>query len=216
MMKGHRTKVAIALLVGGFLVEGCATRPAVSSRNTERIAGMKRVVLAPPIVEYIDVESGKSRTLDETGGPEVQSALIAGFRSELAAKQVAVLEVSDIPDGPILAEDLGGIYRTLRRDSSLLDAVQRERLSCFAATTETSHVMFCRCRSYVGPGRSWDPFSGAITSGSSRTVLECHLYSIPDEKIVWNGAAQIRASPSSGDSSIATMIALAVESLEVE
>jgi len=215
MMKTHHTRVTTAVLLGAFLAGGCATTPVVPTQSTERISGVTKLVLAPPMVEYIDANTGNHLPQDERTDPEVRSVLVTGFRSELAKKQVAMTEVSEILDVNVtLTEDLGLIYRTIKQHSAPLETAQQEHLSWLAAKTGSSHLMFCRCRLHIGPGGFWDPFTGAIASNSSRVVLECHLYDLQNKRVVWTSAAQVRASPSKGRTRIATMVPLVLETLE--
>ncbi len=216
-MKSRHSIFTIAVLLGFFLVGGCATAPAVSNKNTDQISGVTKMVLVSPIVECIDANTGNPSTLDEQTEIEVKASLVNGFRSEFAKKNVVLSEVSEIVEIDTgLNDDLGGIYRTIKQNSFSLDAGQKERLSWITSKTGASHLLFSRCRLHKGPKGFWDPFSGAITSDSSRIVLECHLYDIQDERVAWTRAIQDRASPNKGPLSISNMLPVVIETLELK
>jgi hypothetical protein len=218
MMKTHYIKTNIAVLAFTLLAAGCATTPVVSQRDPVSVSGVTKIVLASPEVEHIDAATGNRLPRDESACAELRSVLAAEVRSELTAKLVAVLDVSEIShvDPEKFSEDLGYAYRTIKRHSTELDTSQQEQLSWIADTTHASHLLFCRFRLYAGPGGFWDPISGAIASGSSRMVLEGHLYNIHDKKVVWTRSAQIRASPDTGISSISSIVPLVFNTLEVQ
>jgi hypothetical protein len=216
MMTMQNIRTNISALVLTIIFAGCATTPVVSQRDSGSVSGVTRIVIAPPIVEHIDAATGNILPQDENIIAELRSALSTKVRSELSDKQIATLDLSEIPDADLaaLSEDLGHTYRTIKRHSTELDAPQEDQLSWIAATAHASHLLFCRCRLYAGPGGFWDPMSGAIASGSSRIVFESHLYNILDKKVVWTQSAQTRASPDTGISNISTIVPLVFNTLE--
>lgn len=218
MIKTHLIRAGITALAIILLATGCATTPVVSQQGRTRVSGVGKIALAPPVVEHIDAQTGNPLSEDESGKSTVLVSLITALRSALATKQVAVLEVTDIPGAtvPEVAEDLGRAYSAIRRHSTSLDASLQERLSWIVTKTGTPHVMFCRYRLYSGPGGFWNPMNGAIASGSSRIVLDCHLYHTGDKRVLWTSSAQARASPSAGESSVSSIVPLVLETLEFE
>ena len=164
------------------------------------------------------MKTGNPMSLDEGAFLDVQSSLVNGFRSELAAKQIAMVEVNEIPDVDTasLSMDLGHTYRTIKRHHSPLDSTQEEQLSRLATMARTSHLMFCRCRFYAGPDGYFEPIFGSVKLNSSRVVLECHLYDIQNKVVIWERAAKIKASQNTFASSISSMVPIVLETLEVE
>ena len=218
MNKAHFIRATVAVFVGALITGGCAVTPVVSKRNTDLISGVTRIVLAPPVVECIDVKTSNPLPLDEGAVHDVQSSLVNGFRSELAAKQIVLVEVNEIPDVDIasLSMDLGHTYLTIKRHYSPLDSAQEEQLSWLATMARTSHLMFCRCRFYSGPDGYWGPISGEILLNSSRVVLECHLYDIQNKVVIWTRTAKIKASQNTIASSASTMVSIVLDTLEFE
>lgn len=216
MMQNLRTN--ISALVFTIIFAGCATVPVVSQRNSGSVSGVTRIVIASPIVEHIDAATGNELPQDANIIAELRSVLTTNVRSELSDKQIATLDFSEIPDADLaaLSEGLGHTYLTIKRHSTELDASQQDQLLWIAANTHASHLLFCRCRLYAGPGGFWEPMSGTIASGSSRIVFESHLYNIHDKKVVWTESAQIRASPDTGLSNISTIVPLVFNTLEVK
>ena len=217
MLKTYRIKISMAVLACTILIGGCSTTPVVSKRKPDNISGITKMIVVPPIVECIDANNGNPTSLDENTGNEVRLALETGFRSELAKKQVEFFEMTDLIDVDArLEEDLDGFYRRIKLHSSPIDTHQQDRLSRLTEKTGASHLMFCRCRLHTGPGGYWNPMSGAIASGSSRIVLECHLYDVQNKRVAWTNASQTRASPSEAKSNISGMVPLILETMEVK
>ncbi|WP_295433889.1 hypothetical protein [uncultured Thiodictyon sp.] len=178
---------------------------------------MNKMFLAPVVVEQVDVNTGYRSPVDARAVNEAQSTLATALRSKLPVRTGSLSQVTDLPDANTkTATDLGPIYRTIKRHSAPLDAAQQEQLSEFAAQTGASHLMFCSCDIYSGPGGRWDPMSGAIASGGSRIVLECNLYDIQTKKIVWTRASQARASAADLSSNLLVMAPLVLATLEIE
>ena len=218
MVKMHYIRTSISTLALTIFFAGCATTPVVSQRDPVSVSGVTKIVLASPEIEHIDAATGNHLLQDESIIAELRSALATGIRSELSGKQITVLDLSEIPDvdHAALSEDLDHTYRTIKRHSTELNTSQQEQLVWISTTTHASHLLFCRCRLYTGPDGFWNPMSGAIASGGSRIVLESHLYSMHDKKVIWTQSAQIRASPNTGISNISTIVPLVFNTLEVE
>jgi|GEM_PF-4061710 len=208
MMKIHHFRATIAVLSAALLAGGCATTPAVSAPSTNSIPGVTSIVLVPPVIEYIDANTGNFLPHNDTVDNAVQSAVVSGFRSELTARHVTVQELNEIPnvDAKTLSADLSDTYKKIKKQSSILTPSQQEQLSWLGTMTHASHLMFTRCRLHSGPGGYWNPSTGQIASDSSRVVLECHLYDIQNNKAVWTRAAQVSATSSEAGSSIPTLL----------
>jgi hypothetical protein len=207
----------MTILISTFLSAGCATTPVISQSTTVQISDVERVFLVPPVLEYIDSETGKPIDLNDPADDTLRASLLSGLRSGLEAKHVAVTQGDEFPGlDSRCVDDLGSIYRVIRLPSSLLNADQQECLSTVAATSSATHILFWRCRLFAGPGYSWNPMTGAITSESSRVVLECHLYDIRARRVAWTRATQVRDSTADAQSNISGMIDLLLTTLEVE
>ena len=170
MYKMREIRITLVAVLCTIVAAGCATAPVVSKQKTDLISGVTKIVLAPAIVECIDVKTGNPSPLDESINHDVQIALTNGFRSNLAERQVDLIEVKEIPNinTETLSNDLADTYQTIKRHYSPLSSTQEEELTWLATTTRASHIMFYRCRLYTGPGGAWNPIGGQILSSSSR------------------------------------------------
>jgi hypothetical protein len=98
------------------------------------------------------------------------------------------------------------MYRDIRVQSGEAREEQLQKLREWNASRGASHLLFCRYRIYVGPGAFWDPIGGGIKSNSSRTLLECHLYDLEADKVVWSNAVQSRTGKSGAKSALVEMV----------
>ena len=213
----HCTGLILALLATSFFLGGCATTPVLTRSDIVHISGVKKILLAPPIVECIDSYTNNPIELGNRVGEDTRSSIISEVRSVFASKQIDVFQLRDFPmlDSQSV-EELGDIYRLIRIGSFSMTANHQEGLTMIAKTTGASHILFSRCRLYVGPNGYWDPMSGAIASGSSRVVLEALLYSIQDKRIDWSRTSQARTSAKDDGTIVPTMTAKLIATLEVK
>jgi hypothetical protein len=206
----------LALVVSYLLLTGCATATVQNKQNTY-LPGLKRVVVAPPLIEYRDIESNNPKEVSQSVHDRICQELISAIRDCFAHKSIEVSGMSG--SLPHTCQPIGGtfeVYRITKMDRSTLSERERELLSNFLKATGGSHILFVRSRFYIGTGGFWNPFGGQIAAGSSRTVLDAHLFSTDDKKIVWKQTAQVRESPDSDKQYLTTAIAMLLDTLKVK
>lgn len=204
----NRMWVLLSLLAATNLLAGCATAPVIVSKSdVARISEVSKVVLLP-LVDCRDVQSDNPCSLDQGLNESLQASLLTELRKDLTGKHI---EVSDLSEYPTLAHkrehDAKELFRITKLDSSQMSGIDQERLSNIAMLSAASHILSVRCRLYVGPGGSWDPNSGAITSSSSRMVLEASMFSVRERKGVWTRMSQARVPPKGSADAIASLVA---------
>jgi hypothetical protein len=67
-----------------------------------------------------------------------------------------------------------------------------EDLTQLAALDEQYAVLVQFFRLETGPGRSWNSFTGAITSSTASTLIQAALISAKTGKVLWKGERLIR------------------------
>jgi hypothetical protein len=65
-------------------------------------------------------------------------------------------------------------------------------LSRLSASDEERIVLVQFCRLKTGPGRSWNPNSGAITSSVASTLVQAALVSCKSGTVLWKGEQYVR------------------------
>jgi len=207
----------LALVVSCLLLTECATTPTIQNRQNTYLPGLTRVVLAPPLIEYRDVEGNNPRDVPQSAHDRICQGLTSAICDCFARKRIEVSGMST--PSALICQPTGEpleAYRVTKMDESTLSEREREMLSNFLRAAGGSHILFMRSRFYIGPGGFWNPMSGAIAAGTSRMVLDAHLFSTDDKRTVWKQAAQVRVSPETDNQYLATAVAMLLDTLEVK
>ena len=110
---------------------------------------------------------------------EVSNTLGAGFLEK-------VLRASSSKNSACV-ESLGS---RLARGNVNEDAIGK--LARLAASDEHYAILAQFLRVETGPGRSWDPNTGAIASSAASTLVQAALVSAKTGKVIWKGERLIR------------------------
>jgi len=166
-------------------------------------AGLK-VILLDPAVRFEDVASGARSDFGVTlptasrpkkpaataPGDEYQNALLSAARDEIGSR-ATLLDPQKL-DPPIadLSQALAPLSSRLARGSLNDEAL--ENLAHLAALDENYAILAQFCHVETGPGRSWDPNTGAIASSAASTLVQVALVSAKTGKAIWKGERLVR------------------------
>jgi hypothetical protein len=167
------------------------TFPALSQ---ETAPASRRVLVLTPVVAFETLPGGmgRRRALDEEA---YQTRLMS--RASAAAKDagLAVLEESGDP-APLSEDDLRPVRLEVSRLARgvVVDAA-RGPLARISAGCADCLVMVLYLKGKVGPGGSWNPNTGAITSHMDSLLVEAALLDPGAARAVWKNEVYLRDLP---------------------
>jgi hypothetical protein len=161
----------------------------------------RAVVFLRPAIRYDDIKSGTWVNFGSIAGPSAQSKPIPQDsvqyeRLLLNAARSAVAAAGANADAPLdnsltpARETLESLSSRLARGSVNDEAVQA--LAGFAAADERNTVLAQFLHVQTGPGNAWNPYTGAIASSASSTLLQCALLEAKTGKVLWKGEQLVR------------------------
>ncbi|MGA2990485.1 MAG: hypothetical protein ABSD88_08410 [Candidatus Korobacteraceae bacterium] len=186
------------------LAPASATNPAIPETATAPV--QLKVVLLKPLVRLENTRSGIKTdfgaatmfapTITNVGLPHDRMRSDGSYESLLlnaaitgVGPKVTLLDPRKLEPSVVEAcMKLGSLSSRLARGN-----VNEEALKALASLDEQSAILvhFLRVEG-GGPGRSWNPNSGAITSSTDSTLIQAALISGKTGKVIWKGERLIR------------------------
>ena len=87
-------------------------------------------------------------------------------------------------------------------------------LKAFGESSNNANILVLLLRVKVGSSGTWDPFSGAITSGSSYTRLKAVLVETKSGRSLWKNEVQLREIPKPDNPNYKKAVNLLFENLK--
>jgi hypothetical protein len=165
-------------------------------------AYLRPVILLRPAIRFEDLQGGAwvnfgipefpvGRSRPVPNDPDqYERLLVAGAKSAVSAKGAARDAASFDSSLAETCKTLESLASRLARGSVNEDALQA--LSRFAAADERYAVLAQFLRVQVGPGRAWDPNTGAIASSSASTLFQSALLDAKTGKVLWKAEQLVR------------------------
>ncbi len=164
-----------------------AAHPAVQDASPGS-AGVKLIILDPS-VRFEDIFSGASAPLLGAVGAAYESRLLDAARMAVGSKATVVEMNSLAPPAMEACRELNALASRLARGS-----LNDEALAALArlSAQDAGYVVLVQfVRLKTGPGRSWNPNTGAITSSMASTLLQAALVS-GNGRVIWKGEQLVR------------------------
>lgn len=144
-----------------------------------------KIILLKPTMQFEDVRSSALTPAQAGMGWEYEAQLLNAAKEAVGTKlPVVELEKLD-PAGTEACQRLQALASRLARGN--INEEAREALSRLAALDEDQLVLVQFFRLKKGPGRSWDPNTGAITSSVESTLMQAALVSCKTGRVIWKG-----------------------------
>ncbi len=170
----------------------------VAATQSERL----KIILLKPSVRFEDIHKGvksewglrESEAIKSTkplGAEEnYENLLLSAARSEVAPKAL-LLEREKLDSSTTEAcAKLEALTSRLARGN--VNEAATSALTELAALDEHYAILAQFVRLETGPGRSWNPNTGSITSSTDSTLLQVALISGKTGKVIWKGERLIR------------------------
>jgi hypothetical protein len=186
-----------ALIATGCLAVALAACPDAGAQ----VRADLKVILLESDVQFENITGRAGANTIESDRSLFATRLVAAARSEIEAR---VLEL--MPEGSCV-ELLGSddCARLIQLSSRLarghVNQEARDILTRMSPASGELALLLQFMRVKAGPGGSWNPFSGAITSSMSSTLLQSALISTTSADVLWNAEVFVRKTfgPKSGD-----------------
>jgi len=204
-----RALVAVPLLVAALTPftqtvnqQQAAVTPVKPASAEAAAPEQLKIILLRPSVHFEDVRSGVSSDFGvptarvnrrkKTGAPEgdYERLLLDAARSAVGSKARALDSETVGPDVAEVCSKLEPLASRLARGNVNDEAISD--LTKLASLDKHYAVLVQFFRLETGPGRSWDPNTGAITSSSDSTLIQAALISSETGKVAWRGERLIR------------------------
>ena len=192
MRSGMTRDLGVCLLAATC---ACAGAPVASSATPgpPELPPLAVIVLKPAIrFQQVQDESEMAVPPEARAAFEVK-LLGAAVRAVEGSGQAMASLPADAETAATLAPLVAAgprLARGLPRDDALA-AMRR-----LAAASRDSAVLAHSLEASVGSGGTWNPYSGAITSSMSRTVIRAALVRCSSGEVLWSQQVQLRDLPS--------------------
>lgn len=141
-------------------------------------------------MRFEDIRSDAILPAQAAEEAEYELHLLNAARKGVGSK-ATVLEMDKLePPASEAGKQLHDLASRLARGNVNEEAMQA--LGILAAIDERRAVLVQFFRLKTGPGRSWNPNSGAITSSMASTLIQVALVSCKTGKVIWRGEQLIR------------------------
>jgi hypothetical protein len=163
------------------------------------------VLVLPPTLSYEALHNEAPLSATPFGAAAVAADVKA---VAIRSAQASSLELA--PDADAGAD---GLSAALLRRQIPEDA--KSALAKLADSDERAAVLATVLRVKVGPGGSWNSYTGAITSGMSQTRLQAALVHCRSARVLWKNEVLLREIPRVGDKDYAKALAALFAGLAV-
>lgn len=174
-----------------------------------------KVLILRPSLSFERVENETPLAPEAYNGPAVEELLASVAKTVLESRGLATVDPSVLePRGGLtLFQELGAMTRNLIRNPMPADTLAS--LERVRDLDENLTLLVQVAKVKVGPSRSWDPNTGAITSGMNTTRLQAGLVHCPSGRLVWRNEALLRDLPKLGTPKLADTLRTVYQTLSV-
>lgn len=149
-----------------------------------------RLILLKPSMGFEDLRTNANLPAQAAQDAEYEYHLLTAARMAVGSK-ATVLEIDKLePPAAEACKQLHALASRLARGNVNEEAM--EVLGRLGALDERHAVLVQFFRLKTGPGRSWNPNTGAITSSMASTLMQAAVVSCKTGKVIWKGEQLIR------------------------
>ncbi|MBZ5671785.1 MAG: hypothetical protein LAO04_18915 [Acidobacteriia bacterium] len=149
-----------------------------------------KIILLKPTMQFEDVRSDALIPTYAAMESEYENHLLNAAKEGVGTKlPVVELEKLD-PAGTEACRHLQALASRVARGN--INEEAKETLSRLAALDEEQLVLVQFFRLKMGPGRSWNPNTGAITAAVESTLMQAALVSCKTGRVIWKGEQFLR------------------------
>ncbi len=193
------------IVIGALLcLAGCAGTP----RAGTVLEPTLRIVIAPPTIEYRDIESDGALPIPAADRERVVSSLWTQLETALRTKGLTARRMTPEESKQLHLDGMaGGLFEVVRtRKRGMAPAMQASRAQLRALVPEET-VLAIHCRAYRGPGLFLLPLiSPVMMPNSNRLLLDGQLLNLREERTLWQNAVQMRRTTDTDEDTLQDLI----------
>jgi len=217
------TVLALVVLIAGCTINSNITQTGggtgdASAATPSVVPASTRVWVLTPKVVYEDTRTEVTLDSSDHGGPALVAALAEQAVSILDSKglhEVACPRESSLSaEQKVLAEQASASANHLVRVNPDPQAIHY--ILGLASTNESVAVLAQYVRVKVGPHGTWDPNSGAITSGASSSYFRAVLLDAQTGRRLWENSVLLREVAKPNNSNFKTVVTLLFSTLNLQ
>lgn len=175
------------------------------------LKAVPKVIVLPPQVIF---EEFTARTAGPAvGGGDFEPVLSAAASDHLTARNYVLVTPGSLenPDAADWLKQLQPLSSRLAR--GIVNDEARGILAHFAALPEDYLIFVQIMKLKKGPGSSWNPMTGQITTGMASTLLQAALISVRTGEVTWKSEQFERKVYRAGDPKLTKLLDLLYKSL---
>jgi hypothetical protein len=164
----------------------------IKPKVNQQISPEVRVIVLDPWVQFEDVRSDSIIPSSATQDEIFRSRLLAAATGEVEARKLSMVKPESFSDLHV-ADDCARLRSVSSRLArGIVNEEAREILKRLADVNDGYAILVQFMRVKVGPGGSWNPYSGAITSSISSTLLQAALVASKTGQVIWKNEVFVR------------------------
>jgi len=185
---GAGTIIFLSLLVHGMAGQEAADAAKPKDTRQEPL----QVIILEPLVQFEDVRGGSIVPKGASDDQAFGNRLLAAARSEMEIRKLGIVKPESFPD-LIVGDECARLQRMasrLARGNITEEAT--EIMKRLASVNDRYAVLVQFMRVKAGPGGSWNPNTGSITSAINSTLLQTALIGCRTGLVHWKNEVFVR------------------------
>lgn len=173
-----------------------------------------KVIVLPPLIEFETLQANARDRASHTGSIEsFEARLLTTANETLKARRFTAVAPETLQNTAAdeRLKQLQPLSSRLAR--GIVNEEAKAMLNDLAALTENSAVLVQLLKIKTGPGSSWNPWTGQITSAMSSTILQVALISSQTGKVLWKNESIARKVYRADDPKFAKWLETVYETL---
>jgi hypothetical protein len=168
-----------------------ATAPATTDATTQAPPDYQ-VIILDPLARFENIKDESVPPAYAGANDSFESRLLDTARNEVESRKLNVVKPETLSElaAADLCKQLQSMSSRLARGNVNDEA--REILNRLAAINDHHVVLAQFMKVKLGPGRSWNPNTGAITSAMNSTLIQAAVVSCKTGQVLWKNELLIR------------------------
>ena len=195
----------------------CLTPFAVRAQETPDKAPAKaetKVIVLQPLIEFEALQANARNRVGQSGASENFEAKLLSTATETITARKLTAVAPETFRNSVAGERLKQLQPlSSRLARGIVNEEAKAILIDLAALTEGSTVLVQSLKIKTGPGGSWDPWTGQITSAMSSTILQVALISCQTGQVLWKNESVARKVYRADDPKFAKWLEMVYETL---
>jgi hypothetical protein len=205
-----------SISVSCFIAQALASQAAAPAQTDTATQAPPdyQVIILDPLLRFEDIRNESVPPAYAGANDSFESRLLYAARNEVESRKLSVVKPETLSQ--LAAADLCKQLQTMssRLARGNINDEAREILNRLAAINDRHVVLAQFMKVKLGPGRSWNSYSGAITSAMNSTLLQAALVSCKTGQVLWKNEVLVRKAMRSDSPEFVKALGLLYQTLE--